>query len=167
MASINGFQFLSLVDADISADGIHDYSSTAGTLGPGSPASPKPSSFQSGDPTNGNLFTYLSFATLNGTTSFGSPNQVGDVAYGLGFRVNTLDAGKAATFTLVLSDDGATIGNGFALTQHAADSSDTLTLSGAVSVVSVPEPSAFALIGLGLGLAAAIRARRRRADRAR
>ena len=148
-AVLPGFQFLSFVDGDIGPNYADESAIQTGITGSGGVGGGA-TSFQIGDPSLSTLFTKLEYGTLNDMNEFAPPAS-GDVSTGLGFNFGDLAIGQSAAFTILLSDDGSTLGS-LAITQ--ADPvylADTLTVSG--DIAAVPEPGmvgAFALVSLSM-----------------
>jgi hypothetical protein len=149
------------VDPDIGSNNdlsyLNEWATAAGTSGFGL------TTYQVGDPQNSSMFVNLDNGTLYSTSDpngNGEPSmsQSGNVSMALGFSFGDFGIGNTATFQVLLSDDGSTIGS-YSLTDHnPVYTTDTLTLSGIV----VPEPSSQALLGAGLiALALVIRYRKR------
>jgi hypothetical protein len=158
-----GFQFMHYVDPDIGSgidsSYLSEWATSAGASGFGLTA------YQVGDPQFSTIFTNLDNGTLYSTSDpngNGEPSmsQSGDVATALGFSFGDFGAGNTATFQVLLSDDGSTIGS-YSLTDHNPTyTADTLTISGQIVT---PEPSSLALFGTGLiALALIIRYRKKR-----
>jgi hypothetical protein len=153
--ALPGFQFLYFVDPDIGPNFADETATLKGTLG-----TPSPSSFQIGDPSLSSIFTNLLAGTLNNVNGL-PPGTPGDVSIALGFSTGTLAVGATASFDVLLSDDGSSLGN-FSITQNdPVFTSDFLTVSG----IAVPEPSTWALLTVGGTITLISRARRSRRAR--
>jgi hypothetical protein len=137
------FQFLQYTDADIGPNfadesaTINGISNTGGT---------NPHTYQVGNPDLSSIFTNLGAGTLNNVNDFPSFAQAGDVSIAIGFYHQGLGVGESATFQVLLSDDGSTLGN-FSITQNdPVYPSDSLT----ISAFTIPEPSSWLLMAAGL-----------------
>ncbi len=143
-SSLSGFQFMPYVNPSFGATTPNDYGTVAGSTN----SNPflGPSTYQIGDANNSTIFTNVLFGSLDNTNSATYPPTPGtNVAMALGFTVTTLGVGQIATFQVLLSDDGSSIG-GLALTdQNSGYPGDTLTMSGR----AIPEPPGIILLGLG------------------
>jgi hypothetical protein len=138
-AALNNFQFLYFLDAINGPNFNTGSAAVTGALG-----LLNPTSYQVGDPSLSSIFTNLMNGTLSNTNDFASPNQ-GDVSAALGFTLPTLGIGQTATYNVLLSDDGSSLG-GFKITQtNPSYPNNVLTISG----VLVPEPSSLILVTLG------------------
>jgi hypothetical protein len=156
------FQFLVYLDSSIPDNNTNQFATVSGQVGLTQPGKIGPTSFQADD-INGTILTNAENAMLDDTNHRAAPT-VGDVGMALGFVHGDLAAGQEADFTVLLTDNLATLA-GLNLTAHGSTLPDTLTVSG---FVTVPEPSIVALAGILLlcGLSAGSLSRRSR-DRRR
>lgn len=127
---------------------INDYFNEAGlpfgTLGPGGGGSADSWEIDEPGYVFGDVFSNLLNGDLDNTNAV-PESAADDVSLALGFTLGDIVPGGFATITILLSDDGDTIGT-FALQAYDTDpqSFDDLTVSGIATVV-VPEPSTSAL----------------------
>jgi hypothetical protein len=152
-AALPGFQFLYYVDPDDGANYPYEYATINGAANLG--LGLNPSSYQVSDATYGSIFTNLGTGMLSNTNDLPSSSQEGDVSVALGLSVGTLAIGQTATFQVLLSDNGSSLGN-FSITQvDDAYPGDSLTISAAV----VPEPPSLILLAVGslLGMGTMVR----------
>lgn len=144
--------FFSFVDAEIDV-AINDYFNEAGiqsgSLGTGA-LDADPDSWEIDEPgyVFGDVFDNLLIGVLDGVNAVPTalPN---DASLAIGFSLANLPPGSITNIEILLSEDGDKIGT-LAIQHFDSDiaSFDSLTLSGAASVVIVPEPQAIKLFFL-------------------
>lgn len=145
-ADILGFTFLTFLDADIGGFD-NDFATTTGTQVTGQ-------NFQVDDPFGAfpNIFDNLLSGTLDNNNAFGGLGSLGDVAMGLSWDIDTLLAGSIASFSVLISEDGGSLGS-FFISQEDEDqllTSAIVTYSGAYQVTAVPEPGTLFLLVSGM-----------------
>lgn len=146
--------FFSYLDAEIDESVntfFNEYGEAIGVTGSGS-VDADPDTWEIDEPgfVFGDIFDHLLMGTLDDLNAvpIESPD---DVAMALGFNLGTLNPLEAARVTVLLSEDGDSIGS-LALVHHDSDPGSTtfITLSGQSAVATVPEPSSLLLLGVGL-----------------
>ncbi|MCP5060378.1 MAG: hypothetical protein GY937_27080 [bacterium] len=137
-ASIGNVSFSSFLDAEIDEPTntfFNEYATTRGTLAAGQTFEVDEPGFAFGD-----LFANAQAGTLDGTNTLpiGTPD---DVAMGLQFAVGSLAAGQSATISLMISEDGSSLGT-FAIDQGdtGASSNTVVTYSGNLQKSAIPPP---------------------------
>lgn len=147
------FTFLAFADFEIDETVntfFNEYAETRGSVAPGFGYEVDEPGYAFGD-----IFDHLRAGTLDDTNALpiGSPD---DVSFAFSVRMEGLAVGGSATFRMLLSEDGASIGS-FAIDQLDVDPQSSGTR---ITASFVPEPGTGLLLAAGLaGLAA--RSRRR------
>lgn len=144
--------FAFFVDAEIDV-AINDYFNEAagqlGSLGTG-PGDSAPDQWEADEPgyVFGDIFANLLSGALDNSNSVPAVSP-DDVSLALGFQLGSLAPGQQSTVHILLSDSGSMLGD-FAFQHFDADenSFDTLTISGAATIV--PEPTSGLLAAVGL-----------------
>jgi hypothetical protein len=138
-AVLSSLDLMFYVDPDIGSIINDEWATVAGSVGDGA------YSYQVGNPTLSSIFYNAITNNLNSTNQEPS-TAPGDVAIALGLSDGTVAIGGTATFQVLLSDNGASIGN-LSITQHdPVYTGDSLTVSGDTT----PEPSTVILVSSGL-----------------
>jgi hypothetical protein len=151
-ASILDVQFFSFIDPQID-DPFNTYfneaATVSGSLGFGA-SDGDPDSFEIDEPGYifGDIFDNLLLGSLDNTNAI-TASFPDDVSLALGFTLGDLPSFAGATITILLSDDGDSIGS-LALDHYDTDpfSPDHLTISGNAQTTAVPEPSTFVMFSM-------------------
>lgn len=167
--TLTGLRFLFFIDAQINSfvSTTDEYGTVLGVIGNGA-ADADPDAWEIDERgfINGNLFNNLRNGILDNANAIPSSSPQ-DVALALSFELGALAPLMSKTVTILVSDNGSSLGN-FALKHHdLTELGDVLTISGQSSVLTgtaVPEPMTLLTFGMGMATLAGYSVHNRRTD---